>query len=107
MNATQSGIGQVVAEKPREEVYRIFRIFEFIVVNLTVWLISAAIVMTIPFVKFYTRNVPDVEYVNLFLWLVIPLNISIQLFHIPSGNHYEYARQISREQKFSAPQYSA
>lgn len=85
MNATQSGIGQVVAEKSKEEVYQIFRVFEFIVIGITLLLMSTAIVMTIPFIKYYTRSVPDVEYVNLFLWLVIPLNIAIQLFHIPSG----------------------
>jgi len=85
MNATQSGIGQVVAEKNKEDIYKIFRVFEFIVINITLLLMSTAIVMTIPFVKYYTRGVRGVEYVNLFLWLVIPLNIAIQLFHVPSG----------------------
>lgn len=85
LTATQSGIGQVVAEKNSEEVYKIFRIFEYIATTVLLWLMTTAIMVTIPFINFYTRNVPDIEYVNYFLWLIIPINVTIQLLHIPSG----------------------
>lgn len=85
LTATQSGMGQVVAEKDRDSVYAVFRIYEYTATTIVVWLMSSAIVVTIPFVYIYTRNVEGVNYINYFLWLIIPLNYSVQLLHIPSG----------------------
>ncbi len=85
LTATQSGIGQVVAEKDNEGTYRIFRVFEYISTTVLMWLMTTAVMMTIPFIIFYTRNVQNVEYVNYFLWIIIPISVTIQLLHIPSG----------------------
>lgn len=85
INATQSGIGQLIAEKKRNEVYKVYRIFEFASTVAMLWLMSVAIPMTMPFVRFYTHNVTDVNYVDWWLLFFIAGNIMIQVLHIPSG----------------------
>lgn len=84
--ATQSGIGQIVAERDNNAVYKVFRVFEYIGISMLMLMMSTAFVMTIPFVRFYTRNLSgEIPYVNYWLWIIIAINVSIQMLHIPSG----------------------
>ena len=85
INATQSGIGQLIAERKKEEVYNIFRVFEYASTICVCWLMSVAIPMTMPFVRFYTQNVKDVNYVDWLLLFFIASSILVQVLHIPSG----------------------
>lgn len=85
LTATQSGIGQVVAEKDTKGVYAVFRSFEYAVITILLWLMSSAIAVSIPFVLIYSHGVEGVNYISYFLWLVLPLNYAIQVSHLPSG----------------------
>lgn len=85
LNSTQSGVGQVVAEKDEDGVYDVFRSFEFVMVTIAIWLMGSAMAVMIPFINIYTRNVSGVDYISYFLLIVLPLNYAIQIFHLPSG----------------------
>lgn len=85
LNSTQSGIGQVVAEKNEDGVYEVFRSFEYVMITIVIWLMGTAMAVMIPFVNIYTKNVTGVEYISYFLWIMLPLNYAIQVFHLPSG----------------------
>ena len=85
LTATQSGIGQVVAEKDIKGVYQVFRSFEYALVTILMWLMTSAIAVTIPFVHIYTKGVTGVNYISYFLLFALPLNYSIQVAHLPSG----------------------
>lgn len=85
LNSTQSGIGQVVAEKNEEGIYEVFRSFEYVMITIVVWLMGTAMAVMIPFVNLYTKNVTGVEYISYFLWIMLPINYAIQVFHLPSG----------------------
>lgn len=85
VNATQSGIGQLIAEKTTDEVYKVFRVFEYTSTLFVCWLMSVAIPMTMPFIRFYTRNVNDINYIDYCLLVFMVINISVQVFHVPSG----------------------
>lgn len=85
LNSTQSGIGQVVAEKDEEGIYNVFRSFEYVMITIVVWLMGSAMAVMIPFVNIYTHKVKDVDYISYFLWIFLPLNYAIQVVHLPSG----------------------
>lgn len=85
LNSTQSGVGQVVAEKNESGVYEVFRSFEFVMVTVVIWLMASAMAMMMPFINIYTHNVEGVNYISYFLWLLLPINYAIQVFHLPSG----------------------
>lgn len=84
-NAVQNGFGQLIAEKDADHVYQKFRVFEFSLILMTFSLISVSTPLTMPFIRFYTRNVHDVNYISwTYLFLFTGITI-IQLLHIPSG----------------------
>lgn len=84
-NAVQNGFGQMIAEKSPTEVYTKFRIFEFSIIFTAFIFISIATPVTMPFIKFYTRNVTDVNYINwTYLYLFIGITL-VKIIHIPSG----------------------
>ena len=84
-NAVQSGFGQMIAEKTSNEVYLKFRTFEFSVILTAFILISIATPVTIPFIKFYTKNVSDINYINsVYLYLFVGITL-VKVIHIPSG----------------------
>lgn len=85
LNSTQSGVGQVVAEKDDNGVYDVYRVFEFVMITIVIWLMGSAMGIMVPFVRLYTHNVEGVEYINYFLWIILPLNYAVQVFHLPSG----------------------
>lgn len=85
LNSTQSGVGQVVAEKDEDGIYEVFRSFEFVMITIVIWLMGTAVAVMIPFINIYTHNVSGVDYISYFLLIVLPLNYAIQVFHLPSG----------------------
>ena len=85
INATQSGIGQLIAERDRKDVYSVYRVFEFASTVSVLFLMSIAVPLTMPFIRFYTQNVKDVNYVDWWLLFFIAGNILIGVLHIPSG----------------------
>lgn len=85
ITATQSGIGQLIAEKEADDVYKVYRVFEFTSTFAVCWLMSVAIPMTMPFIRFYTKNVSDINYIDGLLLFFIAGDIFIQVMHVPSG----------------------
>ncbi|MDB4386444.1 hypothetical protein N9Z47_03665, partial [bacterium] len=84
-NAVQNSFGQLVAEKDSDEVYKKFRVFEYAVIFMSLSLISVSTPMTLPFIRFYTRNVHDVDYISWNYVVLFTLITFVQMVHIPSG----------------------
>lgn len=85
INSVQNSMGQLIAEKNPEEVFKKFRIFEFLVISLAMLLLSISIPLTLPFIKFYTKNVHDVNYISWTYLILFSLITLVQVIHIPSG----------------------
>jgi O-antigen/teichoic acid export membrane protein len=84
-NAVQNGFGQMIAEKTPSEVYQKFKVFEYILIFMAFLLISISTPLTMPFIKFYTKNVHDVNYVNWdYLYLFTGISL-VRIIHNPSG----------------------
>ncbi len=100
VTSTQSGIGQLIAEKPTDEVYKVFRIYEYTSIICVCLLMSIAIPMTMPFVRFYTQNVVDMNYVDFLLMFFIATNIFVQVLHIPSGTVINMSGKFKEDKNF-------
>ncbi len=100
INATQSGIGQLIAQKSTKEVYKVFRVFEYTSTLCVCLLMSVAVPMTMPFVRFYTKNVADVQYVDYWLLFFIASNIFVQAIHIPSGTVINMSGKFKEDRNF-------
>lgn len=99
-NAVQNGFGQLIAEKKANEVYKKFTIFEFSLIFISFLMISIATPVTMPFIKFYTKNVIDVNYVNWnYLYLFVAITL-IKIIHIPSGIVMLMSGAFKKSKKF-------
>ena len=84
-NAAQNGFGQLIAEADEKKVFPKFVLFEFIMLVFSFFLLSVAIPLTMPFIKFYTKNVVDVNYIEWSYLVLFSLVTIIPILHIPSG----------------------
>lgn len=84
--APVNGFGQLLSEGKNEEVYKKFEIYEFIVILVATILISSVLVMIIPFIKLYTASVTDINYVNIWISILLASIVLTEVIHIPSGN---------------------
>ncbi|MDA9316902.1 hypothetical protein N9Q58_03170 [Polaribacter sp.] len=99
-NAVQNGFGQLIAEKNPDEVHKKFTVFEFLLIFTAFLLVSIAMPVTMPFIKFYTKNVFDVNYVNWnYLYLFVAITL-IKIIHIPSGIVMLMSGAFKKSKKF-------
>jgi len=85
INSVQNSFGQLIAEKNANDVFKKFKIFEFLVITLSLLLITISTPLTLPFIRFYTKNVHDVNYISLNYLVLFTLITFVQITHIPSG----------------------
>lgn len=86
VNAPRSGFGALLSNKTKDEVYEYFREFEFVVHNLLCIILTITMILILPFIKLYTKDINDVNYINYFLPIIMALTIFFEISHIPSGN---------------------
>lgn len=84
--APVNGFGQLLSEGKSEEVYKKFELYEFIVILIATILLTSVLVMIIPFIKLYTINVTDINYVNMGIAVLLASIVLTEVIHIPSGN---------------------
>jgi hypothetical protein len=85
INSVQNSFGQLIAEKNADDVFKKFKIFEFLVISLSLLLITISTPLTLPFIRFYTKNVHDVNYISWSYLVLFTLITLVQVTHIPSG----------------------
>lgn len=86
INAPSMGLGKLIAEKENNYVFKIFTIYEHIVNNILLTILTTATVLVLPFIKIYTLGVNDIEYVNWKIALLFVFITFFEIIHIPSGH---------------------
>lgn len=98
--APVNGFGQLLNQKKEKEVYPKFKLYEFIVIVTSTILIAALLIMIIPFIKIYTADVKDINYVNFSIAVLMAVITYLEIIHVPAGNiinvtgHFKVARKI-------------
>lgn len=85
-NAPRMGFGQLLQERAKAEVFRLFLVYESVVVQAVTIAATTVTALIMPFVILYTANVHDANYRN---WLVagcLAVVLVLELIHIPSGH---------------------
>jgi len=100
VTATQSGIGQLIAERDTDSVYKVFRVFEYTSTLAVFLMMSVAIPMTMPFIRFYTRNVTDINYIDYWILVYMVVDISTQVLHVPSGIVINMSGKFKEDRNF-------
>ena len=81
-----NAFGQLISDNKIKKAFEKFELYEYIVILLTSILISVTLCLIIPFVRLYTININDVNYVNSTIAIMLALIVFLELIHIPSGH---------------------
>jgi len=86
IDAPRFGFGQMLTEMNHEDIWRIFKRYEFIVVAFIFVSITTVYSLILPFVTIYTKDIIDINYKDLKIALLMSIIGTIELLHIPSGH---------------------
>lgn len=86
IDAPRLGIGQMLSERSRKEVWEVFSEYEFIVSGVVFAAITTACVLIMPFVSLYTNGITDANYYDTTIALLMTFIAFFELIHIPSGH---------------------
>lgn len=86
IDAPRLGFGQMLTEKKREEVWVVFKDYEFIAVFFTFIAMTTACGLILPFIFLYTKGVTDINYYDVQIAVMMVLIGSLEMLHIPSGH---------------------
>lgn len=86
VNAPRMALGELLSEQKNEKVIEVFYKYQYIITNISLVLISTAVVLSMPFISFYTKGITDINYFNWFFLIILALISYFEILHIPSGN---------------------
>lgn len=87
MDGPRLSLGQVIAEVNEENTIKQFTLYEFITVVILVIFLSTVSAMIFPFVKWYSKDFSDINYINYYIAIILILTTFFEVIHIPSGNY--------------------
>ncbi len=102
IDAPRMGIGQMLAERPREDVWKVFRQYEYAAACAVFILLATAYVLILPFIKIYTAGVDDIGYYDAQIAMLMAVTAAIEMLHIPSGHLINMAGEFKISRNFQA-----
>lgn len=85
-DAPRLSLGQMMAEKEKDEVWKVFAQYQLIVVLMLFCCLTTTAVLILPFVNLYAGDIKDVNYYNPYISLLLTCITMFELIHIPSGH---------------------
>lgn len=103
LSAPQNALGQVINHE-KDRLKSILEEYEYIAILASTIFFSTTMVLLIPFIRLYTTNVNDVNYIVPAIAAIMVLTSLLQIIHIPSGQCIELSgnfRVVRNIQTFS------
>ena len=86
ISAPVNGFGQLICEKDKKYVYNKFTNYQFIVIFITFSLVTCLLIIIMPFISIYTKDIKDINYMNYIVAYLMGVILILESIHIPSGN---------------------
>lgn len=100
IDAPRLGLGQMLTEREKDEVWPVFREYEFIAVFFTFVMMTTTCGLILPFIRIYTRGVNDINYYDTLIAVLMVLIGTIEMLHIPSGHLINMAGKFRISRNF-------
>lgn len=100
IDAPRLGLGQLLSERSREEIWPVFRLYEYIAFLAVFVLLSTACTLIFPFIEIYTAGVNDINYCDRTIALLMVSICTIEMLHIPSGHLINMAGMFQIAKRF-------
>lgn len=86
VNAPRIGFGRIIQERDKKSVFKLFKLYEFIIIFILIFSINCLVLLIEPFIGLYTARIADPIYKNFVLVILMTLILFFEIIHIPSGN---------------------
>lgn len=86
IDAPRLGFGQMLTEKKKEEIWSVFKEYEYISLFFTFLAMTTACGLILPFISIYTRGITDIDYYDKTIAVLMVLIGTVEMLHIPSGH---------------------
>lgn len=100
IDAPRQSIGQLLAERDRQEVWNVFRQYELVAFMAIFTLVVVVAVLVLPFVVIYTDGINDANYNNPIIALLMVVIAVFEMTHIPSGHLINMAGEFKISKHF-------
>lgn len=100
IDAPRLGIGQMLTEKTKEEVWEVFRQYEFVAAAAVLILLTTAYALILPFIQIYTLGMEDISYYDPVIAFFMVLISAVEMLHIPSGHLLNMAGEFKISRNF-------
>lgn len=98
----RNALGQLIYEKDTKRLNDIYNEYECLSVISIILLCTTTFALIIPFIRLYTLDISDVNYINSWLAILLVSNTVLQMLHIPSGTCIEVAGHFKVVKKLQA-----
>ncbi len=102
IDAPRLGIGQLLAEKSRKDVWEVFKQYEFASFFFIYVFMTTTCALILPFIDLYTVGVNDINYYDIKIAILMVLISTIEMLHIPSGHLINMAGKFDISKKIQA-----
>lgn len=100
IDAPRLSFGQMLSEKKKEDVWPVFKVYEFVTVFITFIMMNTACGLILPFVKLYTREIADIDYYDVTIAVFMVIIGTVEMLHIPSGHIINMSGNFKISKKF-------
>lgn len=85
INGLQAGFGELIAKNESKVLGKAYNDFEFMYYSVITIVYSVASIMIIPFIRIYTKDIKDANYINVILGLLSVINSLLYNIKTPQG----------------------
>ena len=85
INGLYASFGDIIARKEQKKLQSVYKEFEFLYYVIITFVFSVAMIMIMPFIKLYTSNITDAEYMQPVIGFLFVLNGILYSLKNPQG----------------------
>lgn len=86
IDAPRLSFGAMLTEKTKNEIWPVYKQYEFITIAFTFVAMTTATALIMPFIQIYTIGFEDINYYDKIIAVLMILITSVEMIHIPSGH---------------------
>lgn len=86
IDAPRLSLGQILAQRKREDVWPVFSQYEFAAFSVVFVLLTTCCTLILPFVQLYTTGITDAEYMDAQIAIMMVVISVAEMIHMPSSH---------------------
>lgn len=100
IDAPRMGLGQLAVEREKEDVWNVFKQYEYISFAAIFVMVSTTCALILPFIQLYTNSLNDINYYEPVIVILMVLICAVEMVHIPSGHLINMAGKFRISRNF-------